>query len=63
MVWTRVFAYVLLFVIKCRFPANKSIAEIVRCIHWKGKACFEWQCHKCAFALVHTIDNSNSSRL
>ena len=30
MVWTRVFAYVLLFVIKCRFPANKSIAEIVR---------------------------------
>ena len=30
MVWTRVFAYVLLFVIKCRFPANKSIADIVR---------------------------------
>ena len=30
MVWTRVFAYVLLFIIKCRFPANKSIADIVR---------------------------------
>ena len=29
MVLTRVFAYVLLFVIKCRFPANKSVADIV----------------------------------
>ena len=25
-----VFAYILLFVIKCRFPANKSVAEIIR---------------------------------
>ena len=30
MVFTCVFAYILLFVIKCRFPANKSIAEIIR---------------------------------
>ena len=30
MVFTRVFAYILLFVIKCRFPANKSVAEIIR---------------------------------
>ena len=30
MVLACVFAYVLLFVIKCRFPANKSIAEIIR---------------------------------
>ena len=30
MMLTYVFAYVLLFVIKCRFPANKSIAEIIR---------------------------------
>ena len=30
MVFTCIFAYVLLFVIKCRFPANKSVAEIIR---------------------------------
>ncbi len=30
MVLTCVLAYVLLFVIKCRFPANKSVAEIIR---------------------------------
>ena len=30
MVLTRVFAYVLLFVIKCRFPGNKSVADIIR---------------------------------
>ena len=30
MVLTRIFAYVLLFVIKCRFPANKSVADIIR---------------------------------
>ena len=30
MVLTRVFAYVLLFVIKCRFPAGKSVADIIR---------------------------------
>ena len=30
MVLTKVFAYVILFIIKCRFPANKSIADIIR---------------------------------
>ena len=30
MVLTRVFAYILLFVIKCRFPANSSVADIIR---------------------------------
>ena len=30
MVLTRIFAYVLLFAVKCRFPANKSVAEIIR---------------------------------
>lgn len=30
MVLTRLFAYVLLFIIKCRFPGNKSIADIIR---------------------------------
>ena len=30
MVLTKVFACVLLFVIKCRFPANKSVADIIR---------------------------------
>ena len=30
MVLTNVFAYVLLFIIKCRFPANKSVADIIR---------------------------------
>ena len=30
MVLTRVFAYILLFVIKCRFPSGKSFAEIIR---------------------------------
>ena len=30
MVLSRVFAYVLLFVIKCRFPTNKSVADIIR---------------------------------
>ena len=30
MALTCIFAYVLLFVIKCRFPANKSVAEILR---------------------------------
>ena len=30
MVLTCVFAYVLLFAIKCRFPASKSVAEIIR---------------------------------
>ena len=30
MVLTCLFAYVLLFAIKCRFPANKSVAEIIR---------------------------------
>ena len=30
MVLTKLFAYVLLFVIKCRFPANKSVADIIR---------------------------------
>ena len=30
MVLSQVFAYVLLFVIKCRFPANKSVADIIR---------------------------------
>ena len=30
MVLARVFAYVLLFVIKCRFPSNKSVADIIR---------------------------------
>ena len=30
MVLSRVFAYILLFVIKCRFPSSKSIADIIR---------------------------------
>ena len=30
MVLTRVFAYILLFVIKCRFPASSSVADIIR---------------------------------
>ena len=30
MAWTCVFAYVLLFIMKCRFPANKSVADIIR---------------------------------
>ena len=30
MVLSCIFAYVLLFAIKCRFPANKSVAEIIR---------------------------------
>ena len=30
MVLTRLFAYVLLFVVKCRFPASKSVADIIR---------------------------------
>ena len=30
MVLTCLLAYVLLFAIKCRFPANKSVAEIIR---------------------------------
>ena len=30
MVLTCIFAYVLLFAVKCRFPANKSVAEIIR---------------------------------
>ncbi len=30
MALTRLFAYVLLFIIKCRFPANKSVADIIR---------------------------------
>ena len=30
MVFTCILAYVLLFVIKCRFPASKSLAEIIR---------------------------------
>ena len=30
MVLTRVFAYILLFVIKCRFPASLSVADIIR---------------------------------
>ena len=30
MVLKQVFAYVLLFVIKCRFPTNKSVADIIR---------------------------------
>ena len=30
MVLSQVFAYVLLFVIKCRFPTNKSVADIIR---------------------------------
>ena len=30
MVLTRVFAYILLFVIKCRFPWGKSFADIIR---------------------------------
>ncbi len=30
------FAYVLLFVIKCRFPASKSVAEIIRARYDEG---------------------------
>ena len=30
MVLSQVFAYILLFVIKCRFPSNKSVADIIR---------------------------------
>ena len=30
MVLARLFAYVLLFIVKCRFPANKSVADIIR---------------------------------
>ena len=30
MMLSRVFAYILLFVIKCRFPAHKSVADIIR---------------------------------
>ena len=30
MVLSRVFAYILLFVIKCRFPSSKSVANIIR---------------------------------
>ena len=30
MVLSRVFAYILLFVIKCRFPSSKSFANIIR---------------------------------
>ena len=30
MALARLFAYVLLFVIKCRFPGDKSVAEIIR---------------------------------
>ena len=36
MVLTRIFAYVLLFAVKCRFPANKSVAEIIRRRYDKG---------------------------
>ena len=30
MAFIRLFAYVVLFVIKCRFPSSKSIADIIR---------------------------------
>ena len=32
----QVFSYVLLFIIKCRFPSHKSFAEIIR-HHYNGK--------------------------